>query len=76
MTTGDSRRERRRALLAGSPGSWAVDYVQADARDTAAVVERARETLDFERPVALSLIALLHFIGDEDGAYVAVARKV
>ena len=28
----------------------------------------------FERPVALSLIALLHFIGDEDGAYELVER--
>ncbi|MEZ3177394.1 SAM-dependent methyltransferase [Streptomyces pimonensis] len=61
------------ALLRGTP-EGAVDYVQADARDTAAIVERARRTLDFERPVALSLIALLHFIGDEDGAYELVER--
>ncbi|MGV4890976.1 SAM-dependent methyltransferase [Streptomyces viridosporus] len=56
------------ALLRGTP-EGAVDYVQADARDTAAILERARGTLDFDQPVALSLIALLHFIGDEDGAY-------
>ncbi|CAL9468142.1 SAM-dependent methyltransferase [Streptomyces sp. Tu 3180] len=61
------------ALLRGTP-EGAVDYVQADARDTAAIVEHARETLDFDRPVALSLIALLHFIGDEDGAYELVER--
>ncbi|MEU3093351.1 SAM-dependent methyltransferase [Streptomyces sp. NPDC006967] len=61
------------ALLRGTD-EGVVDYVQADARDTAAIVEQARRTLDFEKPVALSLIALLHFIGDEDGAYELVER--
>ncbi|MFJ2760136.1 SAM-dependent methyltransferase [Streptomyces prasinus] len=61
------------ALLRGTP-EGAVDYVQADAHDTAAILEHARGTLDFDRPVALSLIALLHFIGDEDGAYELVER--
>ncbi|AZM60575.1 methyltransferase [Streptomyces sp. WAC 01420] len=61
------------ALLRGTP-EGAVDYVQADARDTDVIVEQARKTLDLERPVALSLIALLHFIGDEDGAYELVDR--
>lgn len=61
------------ALLRGTP-EGAVDYVQADARDTAVIVEHARSVLDFEQPVALSLIALLHFFGDEDGAYELVDR--
>ncbi|MFE9935553.1 SAM-dependent methyltransferase [Streptomyces hirsutus] len=61
------------ALLRGTP-EGVVAYVQADAHDTACILERARGTLDFDRPVALSLIALLHFIGDEDGAYELVER--
>ncbi|WGD41345.1 SAM-dependent methyltransferase [Streptomyces cathayae] len=56
------------ALLRGT-SEGGVDYVQADARDTAAILEHARRTLDFDRPIALSLIALLHFISNEDGAY-------
>ncbi|AJP03334.1 methyltransferase [Streptomyces cyaneogriseus subsp. noncyanogenus] len=61
------------ALLHGT-AEGAVDYVQADARDTAAILEHARKVLDFDRPVALSLIALLHFLGDDDGAYELVER--
>ncbi|MET9149651.1 SAM-dependent methyltransferase [Streptomyces griseoflavus] len=61
------------ALLRGTR-EGVVDYVQADARDTGAIIEQARKSLDFERPVALSLIALLHFISDEDGAYELVER--
>ncbi|MGW5102889.1 SAM-dependent methyltransferase [Streptomyces sp. NPDC004100] len=52
------------ALLTGRP-EGATDYVQADVRDTGTIIERARRTLDFDRPVALSLIALLHFLGDD-----------
>ncbi|CAL9501335.1 hypothetical protein SUDANB58_03460 [Streptomyces sp. enrichment culture] len=61
------------ALLSSAP-EGAVGYVQADARDTPAVLERAGEVLDLDRPVALCLIALLHFMGDEDGAYELVER--
>ncbi|MFC8879240.1 SAM-dependent methyltransferase, partial [Streptomyces ardesiacus] len=39
-----------------------------------AVLEGARKILDFDRPVALSLIALLHFVPDEDGAHDLVRR--
>ncbi|NED90853.1 SAM-dependent methyltransferase, partial [Streptomyces sp. SID11233] len=51
------------ALLRSHP-EGSVDYVQADVRDSAAIVERASKSLDFSKPVALSLIALLHFVGD------------
>ncbi|MER7312585.1 MULTISPECIES: SAM-dependent methyltransferase [Streptomyces] len=63
------------ALLKGTP-EGAVDYVQADARDVDAILEQAGRTLDFTQPVALSLIALLHFVSDEDGAYALVDRLV
>ncbi|NED86324.1 SAM-dependent methyltransferase, partial [Streptomyces sp. SID11233] len=53
-----------------------VDYVQADARETDLILEQAARTLDFGEPVALSLIALLHFLSDEDGAGELVERLV
>ncbi|WP_018546276.1 SAM-dependent methyltransferase [Streptomyces sp. LaPpAH-108] len=59
------------ALLTGRP-EGATDYVQADVRDTDAIIDRARRTLDFDRPVALSLIALLHFLGDDQKPYALV----
>lgn len=43
-------------------------------RDPHAVIEGAKKVLDFGRPVALSLIALLHFVSDEDGAHALVQR--
>lgn len=61
------------ALLNGTP-EGVIDYVQADARDVDSILEHAGKTLDFSRPVALSLISLLHFVSDEDGAYELVSR--
>ncbi|MEU8707717.1 SAM-dependent methyltransferase [Streptomyces sp. NPDC048565] len=61
------------ALLKGTE-EGAIDYVQANAGDVDAILEQAGRTLDFSRPVGLSLIALLHFISDEDGAYELVER--
>ncbi len=61
------------ALLRGAP-EGATDYLQADVRDPDAILEGARKILDFDRPVALSLVALLHFVSDEDGAHDLVGR--
>ncbi|MFC8429818.1 SAM-dependent methyltransferase [Streptomyces sp. NPDC057253] len=61
------------ALLRGTD-EGATEYLQADVRDPDAVLEGARKILDFSRPVALSLIALLHFVSDEDGAHELVGR--
>ncbi|MEU0335464.1 SAM-dependent methyltransferase [Streptomyces sp. NPDC006193] len=63
------------ALLHGTR-EGVTEYVQADARDPRAILEQAAEVLDFGRPVALSLIALLHFVADEDGAHDLVATLV
>ncbi|MFI1761076.1 SAM-dependent methyltransferase [Streptomyces sp. NPDC020800] len=63
------------ALLRGTPDG-VTEYVQADARDPHAILEQATAILDFDRPIALSLIALLHFIADEDGAHDLVATLV
>ncbi|MCL7425897.1 SAM-dependent methyltransferase [Streptomyces sp. NPDC057806] len=55
------------ALLRGTP-EGVTEYLQADAREPGAILEQAARLLDFDRPIALSLIALLHFVADEDGA--------
>jgi S-adenosyl methyltransferase len=62
-----------RALLHGSP-QGATDYIDADLRDTATIVREASRTLDFARPVAITLIAILHHIGDDDEARSIVTR--
>ncbi|MEU2062859.1 SAM-dependent methyltransferase [Streptomyces sp. NPDC013455] len=63
------------ALLRGTP-EGVTEYVQADARDPHTILEQAARVLDLDRPVALSLIALLHFVADEDGARDLVATLV
>ncbi|CAJ61587.1 MULTISPECIES: SAM-dependent methyltransferase [Frankia] len=62
-----------RALLTSSPQGHTA-YLDADVRDTDRILTspELRDTLDLDRPVALSLIAVLHFLGDEEaGATVA-----
>ncbi|MET9497998.1 SAM-dependent methyltransferase [Streptomyces sp. NPDC006552] len=63
------------ALLVSAP-EGATDYIQADVRDPEAILEHARTILDFDRPIALSLIALMHFISDEQGPYDIVSTLV
>ena len=62
-----------RVLLAGSDEGL-VDYLDADLRDTDTILEQASRTLDFSRPVAIMLIAVLHAIGDDDDPYQIVAK--
>jgi S-adenosyl methyltransferase len=57
-----------RALLVGSP-EGATDYLDADLRDTAKILEHAASVLDFSRPVAVMLVAVLHLIGPDDDPY-------
>ena len=61
------------ALLTSSP-EGKTDYIQADLRDTDTILKGAARTLDFGRPVAVLLIAVLHFIPDADDPYAIVAR--
>ena len=57
-----------RALLTSStPG--AIDYIDADLRDPQTILGHAARTLDFSRPVAVMLIAIMHLIVDEDDPY-------
>jgi S-adenosyl methyltransferase len=54
-----------RALLA-STDEGSCDYLYADLRDTGYILKEARRTLDFNLPVAVLLLAVLHFIDDKD----------
>lgn len=63
------------ALLRSTP-EGVTAYVQADVREPERILRQARESLDLTRPVALSLVALTHFLGDEDDPYALVARLV
>ncbi|MEU3310539.1 SAM-dependent methyltransferase [Nocardiopsis sp. NPDC006832] len=56
-----------RALLAGTP-EGATDYVHADLRDPAAILEQAARTLDLQRPVAITLFGVLPFVGEDTEA--------
>ena len=53
-----------RALLTGTPGT--TSYIDGDIRDTATILDKAAETLDFSQPIAVQLIAVLHCIPDSD----------
>ena len=67
-----------RALLTSGP-QGSCDYVEADLRDTPAVLTGAARTLDFARPVAVLLLAVLHFLTDTDdpaGVVAALARRL
>jgi hypothetical protein len=55
-----------RALLTSKPEGRTA-YIQADLRDPSAILSDpvTRETLDFSQPVALMLVAILHYAPDE-----------
>jgi len=53
------------ALLTSS-AQGALDYIDADLRDPQKILAQAARTLDFSRPVAVMLIAIMHLIGDQD----------
>ena len=60
-----------RALLEkGSPG---VLVVQGDVRDPGKIIADAGGLLDFGEPVAVLLLAVLHFLTDADGPHEVVA---
>jgi hypothetical protein len=56
-----------RALLTSTPEGRCA-YIHADLREPQKILgdPATRETLDFSRPVALILAAVLHFLSDED----------
>jgi hypothetical protein len=65
-----------RGLLDSAPEGRTA-YVEADMRDPAGIVgaPELRGTLDLSRPVALTVIAIVHFMMDEDDA-VGIVRRL
>ncbi len=65
-----------RALLTVGPAGKAA-YIDADLRDVEGILGSAdlRDTLDLSQPVALLLIAIMHFIPDEDDPW-GLARRL
>jgi hypothetical protein len=62
-----------RALLKSSP-QGACAYLDADLRDPGTILDAAADTLDFAKPVAVLLVAVLHMIGDDAGPAAIVSR--
>jgi trans-aconitate methyltransferase len=63
-----------RALLTSGP-EGRTDYIDADLKDPDRILEQAAQTLDFSRPIALCLVAVLHFVEDTE-AHAVVRRLV
>ncbi|WP_019548400.1 SAM-dependent methyltransferase [Streptomyces sulphureus] len=62
------------ALLRGTP-QGRTTYLEADVRTHDLLADPSiTDTLDLERPVALSLVALMHFMPDEEEPYELVRR--
>jgi S-adenosyl methyltransferase len=62
-----------RALLTSDPRGETA-YISADIRDIDTILGEAADTLDFSQPVAVMLLAILHFIPDSDDPHAIVAR--
>jgi hypothetical protein len=63
-----------RALLSSSPEGRTA-YIDADVREPEKILASplTRETLDFSQPIALMLVAILHFIPDEQNPAAMIA---
>jgi hypothetical protein len=64
-----------RALLTSGPNG-VTSYLDADLRDTGRVLSDAAATLDFSRPVAIMLMAILQHVGEADNPYAIVSTLV
>jgi len=60
-------------LLKSTP-EGATAFVNGDLRDPGNILLRAEATLDFNEPVAVMLVAVLHFIDDSDDPYGIVTQ--
>ncbi|WP_433172669.1 SAM-dependent methyltransferase [Actinoallomurus sp. CA-150999] len=60
-----------RALLGGASD---VSIIQADLRDPESILGHRDLNLDLSRPVALLLVAVLHFVTDDEAPYDILAR--
>jgi S-adenosyl methyltransferase len=64
-----------RALLTSSP-IGRTEYIDADLRNVEGLLAspQLRATIDLDQPVGLLLIAIMHFVGDDDDPYGIVER--
>ncbi|MFI6564871.1 SAM-dependent methyltransferase [Streptomyces sp. NPDC050534] len=62
-----------RALLTSSP-EGRTDHVDEDLRNVDAILERAADTLDLSRPVALMLLGVVIFLREDEDPYGIVRR--
>jgi hypothetical protein len=62
-----------RALLT-SHEAGATEYIDADLRDTGTILAQAARLLDFGKPVAVTMLAILHALPDSDDPYAIVTR--
>jgi O-methyltransferase involved in polyketide biosynthesis len=63
------------ALLTSSP-EGKTDYIQADLRDWATIRAGAQRTLDFSQPIAVLMIAVAHFLLDEEDPHELLSQIV
>ncbi len=61
-----------RALLTSNQAG-ATQYIDADLRDTGTILGQAGRLLDFTKPVAVTMLMILHVIPDTDDPYAKVA---
>ena len=61
----------RALLVSGEQGH--TNYIDADLRDTGRILAEAALTLDFSRPVAIMLMAILQHIDDAEDPYAIVS---
>ncbi|MBO1330135.1 SAM-dependent methyltransferase [Streptomyces sp. VRA16 Mangrove soil] len=61
------------ALLTSTP-EGATDYIEADLHDPDAILEGAARTLDFSKPVALTMLGVVNFVMDTDEAQAIVHK--
>jgi len=66
-----------RALLTSKP-EGRTEYLDADLRDVERILgsPQLRNAIDFDRPIALMLIAIMHFVGDADEPFEVVGKLV
>jgi hypothetical protein len=62
-----------RALLVSSP-QGVTHYIDADLRDTGTILAQAARTLNFSRPIAIMLMAILQHIDNAGDPYAIVAK--
>jgi S-adenosyl methyltransferase len=62
-----------RALLT-SHQAGVTEYIDADLRNTGTILTQAARLLDFAKPVAVTLLMVLHVIPDSDDPHAIVAR--